>query len=92
MCKALKRGDLVRMTHQFKSLMSVGQWVDGEDGRHWRPNSRAHIKEFGRKIGVVLGLVDWGNGNIGPEYDVRWKHTKLKYAYAQEDLQIVRRS
>ena len=77
----LKRGDLVRMTHQFKSLMKSGQSF-----------SKLHIKEFGRCVGMVLGPVDWANGTFGPEIDVRWKPSGLRYMYSIESLQVVRRS
>ena len=82
----LKRGDLVRMNYKFKSIMKAKYSIDGSVSS-WR-----HIKEFGRCIGVIQGLVDWGNGKFGPEYDVRWKPSKLRYCYHPDNLDIVKRS
>lgn len=93
----LKRGDLVRMTHTFKSMMNA-QILKATDGTQLaRKNpKKPHplIKECGRCVGVVEGLVDWGDGRgrVGPEYDVRWKPSGLRYMYDAKDLQIVRRS
>ncbi len=55
--------------------------------RRLRKNgSGAHVAEFGGRCGVVMGLVDYGNGVEGPELDVRWLPSKLRYAYAPWDL------
>lgn len=51
-------------------------------------DSHAHVKEFGRCYGYVEGLVDYGNQQ-GPELNVRWMPSKLRYAYAPEHLQTV---
>lgn len=39
-----------------------------------------HIKEFGDCIGIVIGLVDYGSQQ-GPEVDVRWQPSNLRYGY-----------
>ena len=62
--------------------------------------STAHIEEFGNCIGVVEGLIDYNNiapdhhdydpKKIGPEWDVRWQPSNLRYAYASEDLEVVK--
>lgn len=52
--------------------------------------SSAHVKEFGKCIGIVDGLMDFGNGILGPEVDVRWQPSKLRYGYHPDDLEIVK--
>lgn len=48
-----------------------------------------HVEEFGDCVGVVEGPVDYGNGVIGPELDVRWEPSRLRYAYSPEHLESV---
>jgi hypothetical protein len=43
--------------------------------------SHEHVEEFGDCVGVVIGPVDYGDGAIYPEVDVRWQPSNLKYAY-----------
>lgn len=50
--------------------------------------STAHIREFEKCVGVVLGQTDWGRGVVGPEVDVRWQPSGLKYTYDPSDLNI----
>jgi hypothetical protein len=40
----------------------------------------AHIDEFGDYVGIVQGLTDYGSKH-GPEVDVRWQPSNLRYAY-----------
>jgi hypothetical protein len=57
------------------------------------------VREFGRCIGVILGPVDYNNckpgdpeydpSKIGPELDVRWQPSGLRYGYDPSDLEIV---
>lgn len=54
-----------------------------------KSKSIAHLQEFSRCIGEVIGSVDYGNGAIGPELDVRWMPSRLKYAYLPEHLVAV---
>jgi hypothetical protein len=46
-----------------------------------------HVNEFGDKIGVVRGPVNYGT-QLGPEVDVIWPGN-LRYAYKPEDLDVV---
>ena len=56
-----------------------------------RNGSEAHVREFGGCVGVVIGLSDYGNGHLGPEVDVRWLPSLLRYAYHPDDLVPSRR-
>ena len=71
----MKPGDKVRLTEAVKyHLITTG--------------SHEHVEEFGNCIGVVIELTDWGYQK-GPEWDVRWHPSGLRYAYAAEDLELV---
>jgi hypothetical protein len=50
--------------------------------------SHTHVREFGKCEGVVLGLTDFKTCQ-GPEVDVRWFPSGLRYAYDPDDLEIV---
>lgn len=63
----LFRGDLVKMSDSCKQGL-----IDND--------CKEHVDEFGECIGVVEGLVDWGE-HKGPEVDVRWFPSELRYAY-----------
>lgn len=83
-----KPGDVVRMTRTFRTMMrwsSPPLWR----GRRRVYPSRRHIREFGRCVGVVIGLVDYGTQQ-GPEIDVRWQPSGLRYAYDSNNLELVR--
>jgi hypothetical protein len=70
----IPKGTKVRMSQQLKNnLLNNG--------------SQEHLKEFGDCIGVVVGLV-FPNGE-GPELDVRWQPSNLRYGYSPELLEIV---
>lgn len=47
-----------------------------------------HIAEFGSCVGIVDGLLDYGTQK-GPEVDVRWQPSNLRYGYHPDDLEIV---
>jgi len=100
----LKKGDRVRMTAALKAKMRgnclPGKHVDPQGVRQTDDEclycSTDHIEEFGECVGVVDGLVDW---NVvppsdplyvepGPEVDVRWQPSNLRYAYDPNDLQL----
>jgi len=59
--------------------------------------STAHIEEFGESVGVVDDLTDYNNcgpsdptydlRKLGPEFDVRWQPSNLRYSYNPEDLE-----
>jgi hypothetical protein len=58
--------------------------------RCWNTHSRAHIIEFRNCTGVVEDYVDWGSGHVGPEVNVRWHPSTLRYAYHPKDLEVVK--
>lgn len=66
-------GDTVRMTFDFKK-------------RAREVGNGAHIDEFGDCIGRVAGPVKYGAGAYGPELNVRWRPSKLRYAYHPHQL------
>jgi hypothetical protein len=81
----LKSGDVVKMSDEFKKKMS-------EPGEF---SSKEHIDEFGDCEGIVDGPTDWtptGSKTkiLGPEVDVRWQPSKLRYAYDPKDLVKIR--
>ena len=45
----------------------------------------AHVEEFGECVGLVEGLTDYGTSR-GPEVDVRWQPSNLRYGYLPEEL------
>lgn len=65
-------GTKVRMSDEHKQQLIVNDCND-------------HVEEFGECVGVVEGLVDW-NGHKGPEVDVRWQPSNLRYAYHPDSL------
>jgi len=58
--------------------------------------STEHVEEFGECVGVVSGPTDYNNvpsghvdydpNKVGPELDVRWEPSGLRYAYAATSL------
>jgi hypothetical protein len=44
-----------------------------------------HALEFGKCTGVVIGPVDYGS-QLGPEVDVRWWPSNLRYSYQIDEL------
>lgn len=68
----MKPGDVVRMNAACKRAL-------------FKTGSHDHVREFGRCYGVVIGFTDYGSQQ-GPEWDVRWEPSKLKYAYPEEYL------
>lgn len=71
----IKAGDRVRMTQACKNELQ-------------KNDSKEHVKEFGHCVGVVGDLVDYGNQK-GPEVDVYWQPSKLKYSYHPSMLEKV---
>lgn len=71
---SLAPGDIVQMNSAYKSKLS---------------HSLEHLQEFGDCIGIVEGPLDYGNGHLGPEYDVRWYPSFLRYGYLPEDLDLL---
>ena len=69
----MRPGTKVRMSEEIKRLFIAN-------------GSHEHVEEFGDCEGVIIGLVDYGNGIFGPELDVRWQPSNLKYMYGPEHL------
>lgn len=73
--RLINTGSRVRMSRSLRTAM---RWS----------GSRRHVREFGRCVGVVLDLVDYGTQN-GPEVNVRWEPSGLRYGYNPNDLELV---
>jgi len=69
---SLPPGSVVRMSQRLKDEMTA-------------LGSGDHVAEFGERLGIVAGPVDFG-GQLGPEVDVRWLPEELRYGYAPERL------
>ena len=57
-------------------------------------DSGEHIDEFGECVGIVDGPMDYTGPScqiqsLGPEVDVRWQPSNLRYSYAPNHLEIV---
>jgi hypothetical protein len=84
-----KKGDKVRLTQQAKQEMmsSISNLLDN--------GLKEHVEEFGDCIGTVLGPVDFNNpgeirdeNKVGPEIDVVWFPSRLRYAYDEDNLEL----
>jgi hypothetical protein len=83
MAQELKAGDRVRMSPELKKKFSENK-------------SKSHVKEFGNCVGVVQGPTDYNNCKpgdpdynpaiVGPEVDVRWEPSGLRYGYHPDFL------
>lgn len=74
--KTLSAGDRVRMSEALKAKLRSNGSAD-------------HLREFGDCYGIVLGLVVWStDAPPGPEVDVRWHPSCLRYGYLPEDLDL----
>jgi hypothetical protein len=89
----LKSGDRVRMTEALKvafrknCLNGIHQGPMGiHDGQCW-DCSGDHVDEFGDCVGVVEDLVDFGC-ELGPEVNVRWEPSGLRYGYLLDELEL----
>lgn len=81
--KLMKSGTRVKMSASIKRRLIAN-------------GSHEHVKEFGRCIGEVIGQVDYNNcapddanydiTKVGPDVDVRWSPSNLKYGYHPDDL------
>lgn len=94
----MEQGARVRMTTAFKAKMR-GRCLPGKHAGLRNPDpempdegcmkcSTGHIEEFGECEGVVQGLTDYGSQK-GPEVDVRWQPSNLRYAYHPSHLELV---
>lgn len=71
----MKQGTRVRMSDAYKKAITANDCI-------------AHVEEFGECVGIVEGLVDY-NTYKGPEVNVRWLPSKLRYGYHPDDLIVV---
>lgn len=69
-------GSIVCMTEECKAELKAN-------------GSSQHAAEFGRSVGVVEELADWGNDVRGPEVRVRWFVDDLRYTYHPRQLRVI---
>lgn len=75
----IKSGDKVKMSDSLKELLI-------------KNGCEEHVEEFGDCIGIVEDYVDYNNNGendinkIGPEFNVRWMPSKLRYGYSPDEL------
>lgn len=100
-CGRLQPGDRVRMTEAYKARMRepCTTHVPGTEATDgcWRCHPPTHLDELGDCVGIVLGPVDhdnvpstdptWNPRAVGPEVDVRWQPSNLRYAYDPTELE-----
>lgn len=72
----MKKGDRVRMTEAHKQALKRNGCSD-------------HVNEFGSCVGIVQGNIAYSDGQVGPEWDVRWQPSNLRYAYPEVSLLII---
>lgn len=70
----MKPGTKVKMGSHFKQALMAN-------------NCYEHIQEFGNCVGIVDGLADYGDEK-GPEVDVRWQPSNLRYSYHPDELEV----
>ncbi len=75
----IKPGDKVKMSNSLKkTLINNG--------------CKEHVDEFGECIGIVEDYVNYNkdgeneDSKIGPEFNVRWIPSKLRYGYSPKEL------
>lgn len=80
----------------YELMLTPGTKVRMNDACHaaMAKSSGAHLVEFWGCIGIVEGPVDYTGPScqikqFGPEVDVRWQPSNLRYAYKPEHLEIV---
>ena len=92
-------GDKVRMTEEFKNILrgkcKKDDHIGNPNDEFGNPSDRSgkycfycslgHVEEFGECVGTVESLVDYNS----PEFNVRWKPKKLRYAYHPNTLELV---
>ena len=71
----MKAGTRVKMTEELRTRLLLNDCDD-------------HVDEFGDCIGIVEGPTDYGTSK-GPELDVRWQPSNLRYAYDPKYLKVV---
>ena len=76
----IKKGDKVKMSVSLKESLI-------------KNDCKEHVDEFGDCIGIVEGFVNYNNDGendpekIGPELNVRWQPSNLRYGYDVENLE-----
>ena len=91
----IQEGDRVRMSETLKARMRgsclpgkhVDPFVEDMPDDGCLHCSTSHVEEFGECVGIVIGSM-WPNGE-GPEVDVRWQPSNLRYGYNPVDLEKV---
>lgn len=79
----IKSGDLVKMNQKLKDELISN-------------DCKEHVDEFGECIGIVEDKVNYNRDGendpdkIGPEYNVRWYPSKLRYGYSLEQLEKIK--
>lgn len=87
----IEPGTLVRLTENYnRNLWNHGSFADGTQSDELLEGNRDHVCEFGSCVGIVLGLTEYVNTQ-GPEVDVHWRPSMLRYAYHPNDLEILPR-
>ena len=75
----IQTGEKVKMSEIFKEKLI-------------KNGSKEHVDEFGDCIGIVEDYVNYNNdgikdiNKIGPEFNVRWQPSKLRYGYLPKNL------
>lgn len=80
----MKPGDRVKMTVALKEGLRAN-------------GSGEHVEEFGECVGIIAGLVDYNTckpgesgyeiEKLGPDWDVRWQPSNLRYGYEEKWLE-----
>jgi len=68
----MKSGTKVRMTEAYKQQLIASDCAE-------------HAEEFFNCVGIVEGPIDYGTQQ-GPEVDVRWQPSGLRYGYHPDQL------
>jgi len=73
----------------LKNLIGAKVKMKASTKKQLNHSSHDHVKEFGNCVGITEGFVDYGNNQTGPEINVRWLPSNLRYAYLPNDLEII---
>ena len=99
MVVAPKPGVRVRMTEELRARLrgpcergqhrgAILPGLEDQPDQGCRASSLAHLEEFGDCVGILEGPIDLG-AQLGPEWDVRWQPSGLRYAYHPDDLEAL---
>lgn len=91
-------GERVRLTRKARTALRWARVYYGNGSQSTGYPMRWMVREFGRCVGVVECPTDYNNVNpghpdydpdkVGPEVDVRWLPSCLRYAYDPADLEL----